>query len=155
MTDNNHSDGRESEDSGGAKERTRIVLELDDLDNVDRVVRDAIGRGKDVATGIGESIRESIRTVRSTRDSVVMVRVSKESLEKLEELVDAGVTNSRSEAAAFLISEGVKARADLYDKIAAQTEVIRKAREELKRLLDDDVNDDEPSPSDAAEGESS
>ena len=65
-----------------------------------------------------------------------MVRLSKESLQRLDDLVDCGVTNSRSEAAAFLIAEGVRARADLYDKIAEQSEIIRKAREELSRLID-------------------
>ena len=35
-----------------------------------------------------------------------------------------------------MIVEGVRARADLYDKIAEQSEIIRKVREELVRLID-------------------
>ncbi len=66
-----------------------------------------------------------------------MVRVSKESLERLDELVECGLLSSRSTAAAFLIAEGVSARTDLYEKIAEQTEVIREAREKLQRLLED------------------
>ena len=66
-----------------------------------------------------------------------MVRLNKESLRKLDDLVNCGLTNSRSEAAAFLIAEGVRARADLYDKIAEQSEIIRKAREQMSHLLDD------------------
>ncbi len=58
-------------------------------------------------------------------------------LRKIDDLVNCGLTNSRSEAAAFLIAEGVKARADLYDKITEQSEIIRKAREQMSRLLDD------------------
>lgn len=46
-----------------------------------------------------------------------MVRVSKESVERLDELVECGILSSRSTAAAFLISEGVRARTDLYEKI--------------------------------------
>jgi hypothetical protein len=111
---------------------------LDDLDDVDKAVRDAIGKGRDVASTVGGSIRDSIKAVRTTRDSVVMVRLSKDSLERLDELVDSGVTNSRSEAAAFLIGEGVKARSDLFDKIAAQTRVIREAREKLRQLLEEE-----------------
>ncbi len=66
-----------------------------------------------------------------------MVRVSKSALEKLDELVECGLLNSRSTAAAFLISEGIRTRDDLYSKIAAQTEVIREARVRLQRLLDE------------------
>ena len=45
---------------------------------------------------------------------------------------------SRSEAAAFLIAEGVKARTDLFEKIADQTRLIRQAKERLKELLKDE-----------------
>ena len=122
-----------------ARSRTRtITISLDDLDDVDKAVRDAIGKGRDVASSVGGSIRDSINAVRTTRDSVVMVRLSKDSLERLDELVDSGVTNSRSEAAAFLIGEGVKARSDLFDKIAEQTRVIREAREKLRQLLEEE-----------------
>ena len=140
MTQNgdHQEDTRNSGDDQSRRRARTITITLDDLDDVDKAVRDAIGKGRDVATSVGDSIRESINTVRTTRDSVVMVRLSKDSLEKLDELVDSGVTNSRSEAAAFLIGEGVKARSDLFDKIAEQTRVIREAREKLRQLLEDE-----------------
>ncbi len=128
----------ESRDDHDRKRARTITITLDDLDDVDKAVRDALGKGRDVASSVGDSIRDSINTVRTTRDSVVMVRLSKESLDKLDELVDSGVTNSRSEAAAFLIGEGAKARSDLFDKIAEQTRVIREAREKLRQLLEED-----------------
>jgi Arc/MetJ-type ribon-helix-helix transcriptional regulator len=67
-----------------------------------------------------------------------MVRVNKESLEKLDELVEAGIVNSRSEAAAFLIVEGTKARQGLFDRISSKIEEIRNAKQELKKLLEED-----------------
>ena len=70
--------------------------------------------------------------------SVVMVRVSEESLGRLDDLVACGLTNSRSEAAAFLIAEGIKAQAGLFEKIKEQSQVIRNAREKLSRLLDEE-----------------
>ena len=144
MTQNGNSQEQTSDQQQEqSKARTRrITISLDDLDDVDKAVRDAIGKGRDVASTVGDSIRDSIDAVRSTRDSVVMVRLSKDSLERLDELVDSGVTNSRSEAAAFLIGEGVKARSDLFDKIAEQTRVIREAREKLRQLLEDDLEAD-------------
>ena len=140
MTQNGNSQEKVSDqqpEQSRARTRT-ITISLDDLDDVDKAVRDAIGKGRDVASTVGGSIRDSINAVRTTRDSVVMVRLSKDSLESLDELVDSGVTNSRSEAAAFLIGEGVKARSDLFDKIAAQTRVIREAREKLRQLLEEE-----------------
>ena len=123
-------DNRPRDESKGAN------APLDALDDLDLAVRKALVTGKDVAVSVGGSIRETLKSVRTSRSSVVMVRLSKESLQRLDDLVDCGVTNSRSEAAAFLIAEGVRARADLYDKIAEQSEIIRKAREELSRLID-------------------
>ena len=108
-----------------------------DMTVLDRAVRDTIGKGRDAAASLGGSIRDSINSVRATRDSVVMVRLSKDSLASLDELVDAGVTASRSEAAAFLIGEGIAARADLFDKISEQTRIIREAREKLRQLLEE------------------
>ena len=100
--------------------------------------RQAVGRGRTAALNLGGSIQETIRkSLHDPRDYVVMVRVSKESLERLDELVECGLLSSRSTAAAFLISEGVRARTDLYERIAEQTEVIREAREKLQKLLED------------------
>ena len=139
---NHQEEPRENRDEQSRKRGRTITITLDDLDDVDKAVRDALGKGRDVATSVSGSIRDSINAVRSTRDSVVMVRLSKESLERLDELVDSGVTNSRSEAAAFLIGEGVKARSDLFDKIAEQTRVIREAREKLRQLLEEEPESD-------------
>ena len=130
---------READSDSQSRPRARtITISLDELDDVDRAVRDTIGKGRDAAASLGGSIRDSINSVRATRDSVVMVRLSKDSLASLDELVDAGVTASRSEAAAFLIGEGIAARADLFDKISEQTRIIREAREKLRQLLEEE-----------------
>ena len=114
-----------------------IAIEVDKVKVDDAAVSDAIGEV--IATSLGDSLRTTIESVRSKRDNVVMVRVSRESLSRLDELVDCGLTNSRSEAAAFLIAEGIKTRTDLYEKIAEQSKVIRQAKERLKALLDDEA----------------
>ena len=138
-TNGNSNNGEgQTQDADNRGGRKTITVTLDGLEDVGRAARDALGKSKDVAANVGESIQDTIRTVRDTRDSVVMVRVNKESLRRMDELVDCGLTNSRSAAAAFLITEGIKARADLYGKIAEQSEVIRNAREKLRKLLDDD-----------------
>ncbi len=88
---------------------------------------------------LNEHVKDAIRAMTgSSRNNVVMVRVNEESLAQLDQLVEAGIVSSRSEAAAFLISSGAGARKDLFDKIAEKVEEIRKTREELRNLIEAD-----------------
>lgn len=88
---------------------------------------------------ISENVKDAIRNMAgSSRNNVVMVRVTEESLAQLNQLVEAGIAGSRSEAAAFLIGSGAHARKDLFEKIAEKVEEIRKAREELRHLIETD-----------------
>jgi len=113
------------------------------LGRVGKSVRAAASRGSEAAESVGQSLRDRIRLVLdgvrgSGRDSVVMVRVNKYSRERMDELVEADLVGSRSEAAAFLIAEGIKARQGLFDGIESRIDAIRKAKEELQRLLNED-----------------
>ena len=141
MTQNTERDKtcEKNEDTPRAENKRVITVVLDDLDDVDKAVRDAFDKSKGIAASVGESIRDTIKSVKSTRDNVVMLRIDSESLDKIDELVDSGVTNSRSAAAAFLVEEGIKARSDLFDKIAEETDVIRQAKERIRHLLKEDA----------------
>ena len=122
------------------KKTTRKLIEDVEtlVDDVGEVVRVAVVAGSGAAQSVGESLRDTIKGMRSARDNVVMVRVNKDILDKLDELVEAGLLKSRSEAAAFLIGEGVKARQGLFDTIADKIDQIRNAREELQKLLEEE-----------------
>ncbi|MYC31275.1 MAG: hypothetical protein F4X65_14495 [Chloroflexi bacterium] len=108
--------------------------------DVSRTVTEAVVRGTDEAVSVAENIKDTIKSKtsgdRPARDNVVMVRVDAESLNKLDELVEAELAGSRSEAAAYLISEGIKSREPLFDAISAKVAEIRKAKEELRVLLE-------------------
>ena len=144
MTQNTERDKQcEQRDGTQHRENKRVItVVLDDLDDVDKAVRDAFDKSKGLATSVGESIRDTIKSVKATRDNVVMLRIDSESLEKIDELVDSGVSSSRSSAAAFLVEEGIKSRSDLFDKIAEETEVIRKAKERIRSLLEEESEAD-------------
>lgn len=132
------------EEEKRSKSAKRVIsMNLENFDDVDKAVRDAVNMGKDAAVNVSETIKDRIKTVRSGRDSVVMVRVSKDILEKLDELVDSGVNSSRSEAAAYMIGEGMKLKTDLFEKIAEKTQIIRNAREELRKLLKEEAVEEE------------
>lgn len=95
---------------------------------------------RELAQKIPESIGKAIETALSAREHVVMVRVNDESLTKLDHLVEAGIFKSRSESAAFLISEGVKAQAQLFERISNKIEEINRLRSELKNIVGQEVN---------------
>ena len=87
---------------------------------------------------IGEGLRETLEAALSARPNVVMVRLNSESVCRLDELVEAGVVGSRSEAAAFLVGEGIKRRQKMFDRISQKIQDIRKAKEDLRELLDEE-----------------
>ena len=121
------------------EERRRLSENVDEIvDEVNKTVRTAIVRGVDVAENIGENIRDTIQGMKGSRENVVMVRIDRESLDRLDDLVEAGIMGSRSEAAAFLIAEGIKARQGLFDRIGEKIGEIRRAKEELRRMVDGD-----------------
>ncbi len=70
----------------------------------------------------------------SGRGNVVMVRLSDEALERVDELVDATIFASRSEATAFLIGAGIESQKELFDRLRAHTGEIRRLKEQLRKL---------------------
>ncbi len=134
----------ESEGGHHAEQATHRISEvLEGLGDVDHALRSGVETGREVAASVAGTVKDSLKTVRETRDSVVMVRLNRDSLQKIDELVDCQVTKSRSEAAALLINEGINARADLFNEVAEQAEIIRQARERLRTLLGTNNGDDD------------
>src|SRR5215471_4154053 len=105
---------------------------FDELASSVREVAQKTGEALNKAT---ESIGKAIDSALSARDHVVMVRVNDDSLKSLDELVQTGIFKSRSEAAAFLISEGVKAQAALFERISERIKEIERLRAELKGIV--------------------
>ena len=69
------------------------------------------------------------------RNNVVMVRVDEENLNRIDELVETGQFNSRSEATAFLISEGIKAKQQMFEQMADKISQIQDLRTELEAMI--------------------
>ncbi len=136
-------DSRQADDLKGKSKR--LLDDLDDVvDEVNKVVREAVGRGSEAVGALGENVRqtwqETVRGQRPARTSVVMVRIDTDSLHRLDELIEAGLCSSRSEAAHYLITEGIKAKQGTFDKIGSKIEEIRKAKRELRELLSEDAD---------------
>jgi Arc/MetJ-type ribon-helix-helix transcriptional regulator len=62
-----------------------------------------------------------------------MVRLGDESLRRLDELVEASLFGSRSEAAAFLVGAGIQSQKGLFEKIGQHSTEIKRIRRALRR----------------------
>lgn len=80
---------------------------------------------------IGQVVGEALQS----RSNVVMVRINDDALHHLDMLVEAEVTKSRSESAAYLISEGVRANEELFGKIGEITDQIETLRVQLRQTI--------------------
>jgi Arc/MetJ-type ribon-helix-helix transcriptional regulator len=78
------------------------------------------------------------------RDNVVMVRVDEGDLSRIDELVASGQFNSRSEATAFLIGEGIKSKQQMFDKMAEKISQIQNLRSELEVMIAEDTASSAP-----------
>ncbi|MDX9849941.1 MAG: hypothetical protein RBT01_05505 [Anaerolineaceae bacterium] len=90
-----------------------------------------------------ENIGQALGDALQGRGNVVMVRINDEALRYLDMLVEADVVKSRSEAAAWLINEGVGANQNLFQKIGEVTEQISALREKLRETVKTQKPDDD------------
>ena len=77
------------------------------------------------------------------RNNVVMVRVDEGNLTRIDELVESGQFSSRSEATAFLISEGIKSKQQMFEKMAEKISQIQDLRAELETMIGEDTKPSE------------
>ncbi|MGB7923660.1 MAG: hypothetical protein WCF57_10490 [Pyrinomonadaceae bacterium] len=109
-----------------------------DRARVSSSVREMASRIPESLSAIGRDISRTIERAMSAKDDyVVAVKVSPEAQEKLEQLVQAGVFRSRAEAAAFLIDEGIKTQAALFDRVQQKLSEIERLRAELRGMINE------------------
>jgi hypothetical protein len=101
-------------------------------------VRDLASRIPESLSAIGRDISRTIERAISAKDEyVVAVKVSPEAQDKLEQLVQAGVFHSRAEAAGFLIDEGIRTQAALFERVEQKLAEIERLRAELRGLINE------------------
>ena len=99
-------------------------------------VRDIASRIPESLASIGRDISRTVERALSAKDEyVVAVKVSHEAQDKLEQLVQAGVFRTRAEAAAFLIDEGIKSQAPLFERVSTKLSEIERLRAELRGMI--------------------
>jgi len=78
-----------------------------------------------------ESIEESI----SKTTQVVSVRMRDKDLEVIDELVDAGIFKSRSEAITYFTKKGIEASKEWIEKAIEQAKKIKELQEQVRKEL--------------------
>ena len=82
-----------------------------------------------------------LHSVSVGRVNVISSRLGDEELQLIDMTIEAGIFNTRSEAVAYLVSEGIKARQDVFDKVSSGLGEIRSIREkaeaQVKKLKED------------------
>ena len=89
----------------------------DIMKNIEERVKQAEERLKEI------DIRLSIPSV-SYRSNVVASRIGNEELSVIDMLIEAGLFKTRSEAVAYLVGEGIKARKDIIKKVSSSLKEI-------------------------------
>ncbi len=101
-------------------------------------MRDRASRIPESLSAIGRDISRTIeRAISAKDDYVIAVKVSPEAQDKLEQLVQAGVFHNRAEAAAYLIDEGIKTQAALFERVQQKLSEIERLRAELRGMIDE------------------
>ena len=98
------------------------------MESAGKSINDAIKQVEKQVENLGKALTSALQD----RANVVMVRVNDDSLAYLDMLVEADITKSRSESAAFLINEGIKSNEALFNRIRQITDQISALKSQLK-----------------------
>src|ERR1700693_422883 len=80
-----------------------------------------------------QNLLDRFATKGEGRGNVVMVRLSDDALAKVDQLVEATLFSSRSEATAYLVGAGIESQKELFDRLGTHPEEIRKLKEKLRK----------------------
>ena len=102
------------------------------LYNFKRLVR-FVGEGKKGDIKKGKIQLDTSKL--ESRSNVVTTRIDDEDMDLVDILVEVDVFKSRSEAAAYFITEGIKAKKDFILKFRPMVSQIRKIKKQAKMML--------------------
>ncbi len=97
-----------------------------------------INSAKQVATEVSSEIARTAERLfeeakSAKRQIVVSVRLDDESARRVDQLVEAGICSSRSDAVAMLTRSGIDARQALFDRIEVKIQEIQRIKDEIRQ----------------------
>ncbi|UCE96632.1 MAG: hypothetical protein JSV51_03275 [Candidatus Bathyarchaeota archaeon] len=108
------------EDAEGAKNAKKIMVKM------------RCPEGED-ADKIKEKVLMKLDKELGGRTNVVMTRLNDKDLKQIDGLVEIDAFKTRSEAAAYFIKEGIKARKDLFQEVMPTVDKIKELKEQAKK----------------------
>jgi Arc/MetJ-type ribon-helix-helix transcriptional regulator len=102
-------------------------------------IEDIAASLRDLFSRVPEGVSRAVERAMNVKDTTVLLRLSESSSDSLDTLVSAGVFKSRSEAASFLIDEGIKAQSSLFQRIQDKLTEIERLRDELRHTVSPDL----------------
>src|SRR5436305_8606872 len=126
--------------TNGSESNDELLVHHDEGDsersNVGSSMLDMAARIPEQLSAIGRDISRTIERAISAKDDYMLaVKVSQNAQLRLGQLVQAGVFGTRSEAAAFLIDEGIKSQGPLFERVEQKLAEIERLRAELRGLV--------------------
>lgn len=92
-----------------------------------------------ISRGVGEALRTVAEDIKETAESISTVvssiRLREDDMKIIDELVEAGIFKSRSEAVAYFTHKGIEASKEWLQKIREHVEKIRELQDEIRREL--------------------
>jgi len=91
---------------------------------------------REVTGALRTALSELERAVEETSAVVSSIRLRKEDMGVIDELVNAGIFKSRSEAVAFFVRRGIETSREWLERVRESVKKIRELQEEVKRELE-------------------
>ncbi|MFN7926501.1 MAG: hypothetical protein U0Y68_00890 [Blastocatellia bacterium] len=101
-------------------------------------VDDVVNAIREFVTKAPDTINKAVERAMNVKDTTVILRLGESESDALDTLVSAGIYKSRTEAANFLIAEGIKAQAALFARIQSKMDEIERLRNELRQSVTTD-----------------
>jgi len=106
-------------------------------ETVNEFINSAKHMANDLTSEIARTAERIYEEAKSAkRQIVVSVRLDDDSASKVDQLVEAGICSSRSEAVALLTKSGIQARQTLFAEIEAKIREIQRIKDEIRQAAD-------------------
>lgn len=103
-----------------------------------RSVEDTFNSMAEIFKSIEEAVEEGLENVaRGRLSNVISARIGRKELELIDQLVDAGIFRSRSEAIAYFVRRGVESSKEWIEKALEKAKKIRELQESIRKELED------------------
>jgi methyl-accepting chemotaxis protein len=98
------------------------------LENIGVIIEQAID-------SVTRSVEEALKTIGKT-PNIVSARINRRDLEVVDQLVQAGIFKTRSEAVAFFVAKGIEASKEWVQRALDQAKKIKELQESLRREVE-------------------